>query len=282
MKVASVEWNSNELKELNNPCKLLSIIEDRIKEAKKHLTDIILFPAFTGCCYQHLSNKTVNLEMLKNIADPIPFLEQIQLLSIKHEITICPGSYWETNNTGTYHVSCIISNGKLLHTQKQIYLAKWEQRLGLSRGNNVTLVDIKGWKTGILLSTDVFYPQVSRMLAIQGADMVLSPIGFAEERNEAVQISGLWEEVQQNLFFGIESGFNGVLGSMVLWGESIIHAPLEMTRNKDGFLSRSTCKKGLIYAKLSNEHRKNAISKFNVLYSLNPECYNKMNMFGGK
>ncbi|GAI71236.1 unnamed protein product, partial [marine sediment metagenome] len=44
-----------------------------------------------------------------------------------------------------------------------------------------------------------------------------------------------------------------------------IHAPLEMTEEGDGYLDRSRGQQSLIIAKLDNEQRKKAISKFNVL-----------------
>jgi len=59
-----------------------------------------------------------------------------------------------------------------------------------------------------MLSTDVFYPQVARKLALMGADIVLSPVGFVGERNSWLQLSGVWQKAQLNHFFAIESAFN--------------------------------------------------------------------------
>ncbi|PIU25666.1 MAG: hypothetical protein COT11_01580 [Candidatus Infernicultor aquiphilus] len=58
----------------------------------------------------------------------------------------------------------------------------------------------------------------------------------------------MWQEVQQNQFFAVESGFNG-------------------------FLARSKGQQGLIIAELDNKKRKKVISKFDVLSQLNREFY---------
>jgi predicted amidohydrolase len=239
------------------------------------------------------------------------FLKEIISISKKYNILICPGSYWAIDKTYNkqesgcqndnpesriseyegyedyednklpinkiYHESCIVSNGNIILNQRQIYLAKWERKLGLSRGTDVELIDINGWNIGIILSTDVFYPQVSRKLALMGVDIVISPVGFIGEKNMALQISGMWQETQQNLFFALESGFNGGLGEIELWGESIIHAPLEMTKGDYGILERTNGKENLIIYELDNDMRKAAISKFNVLEGLNRELYNNYN-----
>ncbi|MFW6270965.1 MAG: carbon-nitrogen hydrolase family protein, partial [Bacillota bacterium] len=59
------------------------------------------------------------------------------------------------------------------------------------------------------------------------------------EENPARQISGMWNQVQQNLFFAVESGFNGRLIDRFLWGNSFIHAPLEMTEEDNGLPIKS-------------------------------------------
>jgi predicted amidohydrolase len=173
----------------------------------------------------------------------------------------------------------LIINGEIQLNQRQIYLALWERELGFSRGAKIELKEIKDWKLALIISTDVFYPQISRMVALRGADIILSPVGFTGEKNRALQVSGMWQEVQQNQFFAIESGFNGFLGEQSFWGESVIYAPLEMTEKGDGYLARSSGQQSLIIAELDNKKRKKAISKFNVLSQLNREFYQQMKMF---
>jgi predicted amidohydrolase len=120
------------------------------------------------------------------------------------------------------------------------------------------------------------------MAALKGADIVLSPVGFTGEKNRSLQISGMWQEVQQNQFFAVESGFNGFLGEQSFWGESVIYAPLEMTEGEDGYLKRSSGQQSLIIAELDNKKRRKAISKFDVLSQLNREFYQQMKMFKGR
>jgi len=280
MKVASVEWQKSDWKRIDKPKALVYKIKEYLEKAIKEQVDIIVFPGFTGCFFQQLScPDNISLRSLTKEADSSEYIEQVKELSREHKIAICPGSYWQKEKNSIYHESSLITNGEVQLKQRQIYLARWERELGLSRGVKIELKAIKDWKLALIISTDVFYPQVSRMTALEGADIILSPVGFTGEKNRALQVSGMWQEVQQNQFFAIEAGFNGFLGEQNFWGESIIHAPLEMTEEGDGYLNRSSGQQSLIIAELDNKKRRKAISKFNVLSQLNLKFYRQMKMF---
>lgn len=283
MKAASVEWQKNEWKRIDKPKTLVYKIKEYMEKAVKEQVDIIVFPGFTGCFFQQLScPDNRNIRSLINKADSREYIKQVKELSQGYKIVICPGSYWQKEKNNIYHESCLIINGEVQLKQRQIYLACWERELGLSRGAKIELKEIKDWNIALIISTDVFYPQVSRMAALKGADIVLSPVGFTGEKNWSLQISGMWQEVQQNQFFAVESGFNGSLGEQSFWGESIIHAPLEMTEEGDGYLKRSSGQQSLTIAQLDNKKRRKAISKFDVLSQLNREFYQQMKMFRGR
>lgn len=279
MKVASVEWPKSEWKRIDKPKTLVHKIEEYLEKAIKEQVDIIVFPGFTGCFFQQLSYPDRSIRSLINEVDSREYIEQVKELSREYKIAICPGSYWQKEKNNIYHESSLIINGEIQLNQRQIYLARWERELGFSRGAKIELREVKDWRLALIISADVFYPQVSRMVALRGADIVLSPVGFTGEKNRALQVSGMWQEVQQNQFFALESGFNGFLGEQSFWGESIIHAPLAMTRRENGFLARSKGQQGLIIAELDNKKRRKAISKFDVLSQLNREFYQQMKMF---
>lgn len=282
MKAASVEWQKSEWKRIDKPKTLIGKIKEYLEKAMKEQVDIIVFPGFTGCFFQQLNYPDRSIVSLIDEADSREYIEQVKELSQNYKIAICPGSYWQKEKNNIYHESCLIINGEVQLKQRQIYLAHWERELGFSRGVKIELKEIKDWKLALIISTDVFYPQVSRMAALKGADIVLSPVGFIGEKNRALQVSGLWQEVQQNQFFAVESGFNGFLGEQSFWGESVIYAPLEMTEKEDGYLERSSGQQSFIITELDNKKRRKAISKFDVLSQLNREFYQQMKMFRGR
>jgi predicted amidohydrolase len=257
---ASVVFKRGDYKELTSYKRLLVKIEKLLVLCSEHNIEVVVFPALLGCLFNSGE---------KYISDIT------ELSSIYKGVAVCPGSYYEADSGKTYHSSCIIMNGRNLLKQRQIYLAKWEKNIGLSRGIEVKSIDIDGMKLGIIISTDVFYPQVSRAFAMSGVELVLSPVAVRGKENTTRQLAGLWQNVQSNLFFGVESGFTGSYSGYEFRSCSIIHAPLEMTEKEDGFLAFESKSQDnqIILAELDNEKRKEAVKKFNTLAQLNVEAY---------
>lgn len=241
---------------------------------------IVVLPAFIGCLYDMLRGGHDTLRAL--LKDPGGYyLGEMSELTRAYDIHVCPGSYWEREAGHVYHTTCVLHKGKMIAKQRQLYLARWERDLGLSRGTKTSIVTINGWNVGLIVSTDVFYPQVSRALALQGAGAVLCPAAYVGERNDALQIAGMWQEAQQNNFFAVESGYTGALGELSLWGRASLYAPIETTEMEDGYLAYNKEGESLIYAELDNTKRQTAIARFDVLSQLNRELYRDMGLFAG-
>ena len=265
LKVASVVWDENLSNEIDCIKTLLEEIERTLYLCEKNLVNLVVFPPFIGSLF-----KTSDY-----------FLERVLHLSLKYRIYLCPGSFYEKKNEETFHTSCLLKNGEILLWQRQLYRAKWECELGLSQGTDISNIFIEGIQVSIILSTDVFYPQVSRYTALAGADLVLSPTAVIgrHKPHRSDSIRGLWQNVQSNLFFGIESGYKGTFKGNVFSSHSAIHAPLVLTEQEDGFLAhertlRSDEEKCLIIAEININERKRALEKtYNPLSQLNRKAY---------
>lgn len=267
--VASSVWSPMDKQFSNDTSSIFSKIERTLQLCEERVVKLVVFPALIGTLFEGER-----------------YLEHIRELSSKHQdLYICPGSFWEEKEGRRYHSSCLIYKNQILLWQRQLYLSKWEQEYGLSRGTEISQVDIEGFQTCIILSTDVFYPQVSRHAALSGTDLVLSPVAIKGEPNPCSQLRGLWQNVQSNMFFAVESGFKGTLSSLPFYSHSVIHAPLALTSHEDGFLIHeehsitpdSAEQQHIIVAQLDNGLRnKRLIDSYNPLRQLNPTVYSSL------
>lgn len=260
LKGAAVVFSKEDFDDIGNYKKLLEKVRKWLNHCYGNDADVVVLPALLGCLH----------------GDGDRYVEDILGLSQNFKgLAICPGSFYEKSSGCIYHSSCIVENGKIIMRQRQIYLAKWEKKAGLSRGTELNYAFIKGLKTAVIISTDLFYPQVSRLAAMSGAELVLAPAAVKGGRSFSRQLSGLWQNVQQNLFFGIESGIKGCFNGGDFCSLSIIHGPLELTEEENGFLALEGTeeKNPVIAAELDNEKRKQAVKKFNTLAQLNIELY---------
>ncbi|MBE3578794.1 MAG: carbon-nitrogen hydrolase family protein [Caldanaerobacter subterraneus] len=257
MKVASVVLKKDVVYKLKSQKDWICWYEDVIGECCLQKIDIVVFPALLG-------------EVGDFRGD---FVEIMKDLSSKYRnITICPGSFFEREDDEIFHSSFLVMEGDVMLFQRQLYLSKWEKFYGLSRGTDLEMAEVKGFKVSIILPTDWFYPQVPRYAALKGVNLVLAPMAIKGNRNFARQIAGVWQNVQQNLFFAVESGFKGKFEGIEFFSESAIHAPLEMTKDDDGFLAKEG-EETFIWAELDENERKKAVLKFDVLSKLNVKAY---------
>ncbi len=134
-----------------------------------------------------------------------------------------------------------------------------------------------GVKVGLLLGRDAWYPEVSRILSLQGADILLAPLAPGTPYSSEEALWGLWQEVQQNQVFGVESGLFGVMGERVFAGRAAILAPCEMTEDEAGFLPRPGyfVGTGAQVATLRVDDLQKVRRDYPLLRHLNPGLYRK-------
>ncbi len=240
--------------------------EGIIARAAARGVKLAVFPAFTGDAYGG--------------GDPGAFFRALREVSRKYpEMGICPGTMREEADGQAYRLSELIVNGETLLRQRQLYLSRTERGQGFSRGEALAYADFMGFKTCIIMGTDVFYPQVSRLAALEGTALALCPAAYPAETGRPRQAAGVWREAQLNLFFAVESCFAGTLGGRGYGGEQTVQAPLALDVGGEGFLARSTGE--VAAAELDAEKRIVGVSRFDVLAQLNPALYESMGMFGG-
>jgi len=256
MKVAATIWSKDiTLKEVTN------YISSVLTRATETAQNIIVFPGLLDVVYSTKEESILNVIM--------------QLSKKTNNLLICPGSYFEQVEGKTYHSSCLIKNGKIVLKQRQLYLAKWEQKLGLSRGTKLYFYPYHSFKIALIISTDTFYPQVTRYATLQGVNLVLSPVAIIGKGYFSTQLSGLWQNIQQNTLFGVESGFKGYYNEHSFCSESIIHAPIDITEDENGILAREINNHSFISASIQANKLQKDIA-FQPLKQLNPDAYTNL------
>lgn len=150
-------------------------------------------------------------------------------------ITLALGPVLTPTPTGPSRVAWLYGpDGRPLGSQAQTHRTAAERAVGLVRGTELAPVATPLGPVGLLSGADVEYPEVSRILALQGA-LVLVHHGALRAFDEALALARLWREVQANQVFGVEAYAVGPG-----WrGRSAVHAPVEITPGQTGWLARA-------------------------------------------
>lgn len=141
----------------------------------------------------------------------------------------------ETEEQGRFrHEAAVIGpEGAVLGRQAQTHATRREASQGLMTADRLAPVETPWGKLGIAAGTDAWYPEVSRILALAGADVLLFPQAVAGPYPFWRQVAGSWQEVQQNQVFGVESGLAGG----PFRGRAAVFGPCELTPGQTGQLA---------------------------------------------
>ncbi len=199
-------------------------------------------------------------------------------LALNLSCYLVPGSLIINKNDRLFMSSFLLSpKGEVLGQQDQLYLSQDEKKLGLSRGDDVKVFTLDSQKLGIIIGTDAWYPEIGRILALKGVDIVCHCGVLPASYNIWRQIAGMWQQVQQNQFFCIESQLVTSIAGKSFKGLSILHGPCEITPGKKGIIAHGGFSRYPVEADLDIEQRTEFIKTYPLLKLLNPSAYENLN-----
>jgi predicted amidohydrolase len=180
-------------------------------------------------------------------ADPLPMLQQkgkalirafeetCAGLASRFGVWLVPGSIIGVDGESLVAQSYLFApDGHIAGRQRQTHLGAQEKAWGLARGEDLSVFDTPLGGIGLIVGEDVRYPEVSRILALQGATILVHVAALPAPFDEEAWLASLWREVQSNQVFGIEAFLVGECLGQVYAGPSSILAPVEMTEGGQG------------------------------------------------
>lgn len=200
------------------------------------------------------------------------YLSYHSSLAKKHSCMIAPGFFCKDH----YHTALLISHkGNIIHEQQQTHLSREEINQVLKRGSTLETVDTSIGRIGFIIGTDCFYPQVGRILGLQGMDIAIAFYQQPAPYNSWLQMSGVWQQVQHNQFFAVEAGFNGILQQQKFAAKTIIHQPLGENGDDGCSQKLKPNHNGFIKCTLELNMLENVKQKFPIYKYLNRTLYQK-------
>ncbi len=203
-------------------------------------------------------------------ADVPGYLDACRHVAGKFSMGLVTGSYL---SGGFMEAAVIAPDGAVVGRQRQTHPGAWERERGLRAGDSLDVYPTAVGHVGLILGEDIRYPEVARILALRGAEVLIhlaaTPAPFTEE----AWLTQLWREVQGNQTFGLQACLVGEGYA----GRSAVLAPLEMTPGETGILERAatTDEAELLVARLDYAARAAVIAHYPVLAYLNADLYRR-------
>lgn len=230
-RAAAVQWADRAFASLDE---LEGSLGAHLAEAARAGAELVIFPAgVSEALARVLAVDSPDAAASRQLPEALDALAAS--LARTWRVTLGMGPAVVPGPEGPARVSSLFGpDGGLLGRQAQTHRTPAERAAGLARGRDLTPIETPVGLVGLVNGADLQYPEVSRILCLQGADILVHQHLLADF-GEAVALSQLWREVQANQVFGVEAYAAGP-GRR---GRSAVHAPLEITPGQDGFLARA-------------------------------------------
>lgn len=200
--------------------------------------------------------------------DAAGYLDSCVALAAELHLWLVSGSYLIDNALE----AAVISPQGIVGRQRQTHRGAWERARGLARGDSLDVFQTPIGAIGLILGEDIRYPEVGRILALQGAETLVHLAADDAPFHEEAWLNQLWREAQANQTFGIQACLIG--GEY--HGRSALLAPVEMTDDDSGILAQADIDvPACITADFDHDARRAVLADYDITRYFNVDLYRR-------
>ncbi len=171
---------------------------------------------------------------------------------------------------------CFNPDGELCCRQRQTHLTHDERELGFSRGEELNIFTAGDLQVGLVVGNDARHPEVGRIFALRGADLLLHSGAFKSGLNCWPQAAGMWAQVQQNQCWAVEAQLSANIAGRKFGASPAVIGPCEITPGQSGYIARGYPESPIVTAELDNQARQSIKKKYPLLRMLIPHVYSAL------
>lgn len=207
----------------------LETAREGVKKAAEQGAELVVLPEMFCCLYQ-------NSEFVRR-KEPKggQIWQALKEMAADNSVYLVGGSMPEEEGEKIYNTSFIFDpEGLQIGRHRKVHLFDidvpggqqfFESRV-FSPGNDVTVVDTAFGKVGVCLCFDIRFPELSRIMALQGAEAIIIPAAFNMTTGPAHwELHFRGRAVDNQLFMAGCAPARDVKGPYVSYGNSIITDP---------------------------------------------------------
>ncbi len=188
VRIGLIQWQMRPYKNLEE---LLQQAEFFIDAVSGYRSDFALFPEFFDAPLMAENNHLTEPEAIRELAKHTQsVVQKFSELAISYNINIISGSMPEIKDNRLYNVGYLCKRDGTIERYEKLHVTPDEIRVwGMDKGNQLRVFDTDCGKIGILICYDVEFPELSRLLADEGMDILFVPFltdtqnGYSRIRN---------------------------------------------------------------------------------------------------
>jgi len=174
VRLGLIQW---QMRPYNNLEELMQQAEYFVDAVSGYRSDFALFPEFFNAPLMAENNHLSEPEAIRELAKHTEnIVHRFSELSISYNINIITGSMPEMKDGSLYNVGYLCRRDGTIDRYEKIHVTPDEEKIwGMQGGSSLKTFDTDCGKIGILICYDSEFPELSRLLADDGMDILFVP-----------------------------------------------------------------------------------------------------------
>ncbi|MGM0635074.1 MAG: GNAT family N-acetyltransferase [Bacteroidota bacterium] len=243
VRLGLVQW---QMRPYQNLEELLHQVEYFVISLSGYRSDFALFPEFFNAPlmakYNHFSEPEAIRELAKYT---LPIKNKMAELAIAYNINIIAGSMPELIDDQLFNVGYLCRRDGSIERYEKIHVTPDEAKVwGMQGGSNFKVLDTDCGKIGVLICYDVEFPELSRILSLEGMDILFVPF-LTDTQNgfSRVKLCAQARAVENECYVAI-AGNVGNLPNVhnmdIQYAQSAVFTPTDFAFPSEGVKAQTT------------------------------------------
>ncbi len=243
VRIGLIQWQMRPYKNLEE---LMQQAEYFVDAVSGYRADFALFPEFFNAPLMAEDNHLSEPDAIRNLAQHTTNIKQrFSKLAIAYNINIITGSMPELIGDLLYNVGYLCKRDGTIERYEKLHVTPDEAKVwGMQGGNELKAFDTDCGKIGILICYDSEFPELSRLLADEGMDILFIPFltdtqnGYSRVRNCA-QARAIENECYVAIA-GSVGNLPNVHNMDIQFAQSMVFTPCDFAFPTNGIKSEAT------------------------------------------
>jgi predicted amidohydrolase/ribosomal protein S18 acetylase RimI-like enzyme len=243
VRVGVVQWQMRRLSSLED---LLKHIEFFVDTVSGYKADFVIFPEFFNAPLMAQSKKSTAADAVRALAEYTEEIRENMLkFALSYNINIIAGSMPLYKDKELYNVSYLCRRDGTWDAQYKLHVTPDEASYwGLKGGNKLKVFDTDAGKIGILICYDVEFPELSRILADQGVNILFVPF-WTDTKNAYLRVMRCAQAraIENECYVAISGSVGnlpGVENMDIQYAQSAVFSPSDFSFPPDAIVAEAT------------------------------------------
>lgn len=243
VRLGLIQW---QMRHYENLDELMRQAEYFIDTVSGYRSDFALFPEFFNAPlmveFNHLSEPEAIRQLAKYTA---PTVQKLSELAISYNINIISGSLPEIKDERLFNVGYLCKRDGAIERYEKLHVTPNEAKVwGMEGGSEIKTFDTDCGKIGILICYDVEFPEICRILADEGMDILFVPF-LTDTQNgySRVRICSQARAIENECYVAISGGVGNlpmVENMDIQFAQSMVFTPCDFPFPLNGIKAEAT------------------------------------------